>query len=91
MHRILNQTVLLRATDAEYRLKVRIKSIIPSLNGRHFAASPAGLVSIHDKASISISRLRESYGVTEEDAALACVDSVAQFLSQKKTRELSRG
>jgi len=57
--------------------------MIPLLNGRHFAASPVSLVSVLDSATISTSSLSESYGVTEEDAARACVEKVEQFLQTR--------
>jgi hypothetical protein len=82
--RILSETILLSTTnERDHKLTVRIVPIIPSLSGRHFAASPCSLVSLCDGAAIPTSKLRESYGVTEEDAARACIRKVEHFLRSK--------
>jgi hypothetical protein len=85
MHRILSETILLSPTnERNYELTVRIAPIIPSLSGRHFAASPHRLVSVCDRAAIPTFKLRESYGITEEGAVRGCVEKVTQFLTEEK-------
>jgi hypothetical protein len=84
MSRMQSQTVLLTPTDEhDYQLRVRIIPVIPPLRGQHFAAKPASLVSVPDKASVSTGGLHESYGITEEDAARACVEKVEEFLEAR--------
>jgi len=84
MNRILSQTVLLTASDErDYQLTIRIVRMIPSLNGRHFSARPSSLVSLYDRVAMRCN-LRESYGVTEEDAARNCAATVEEFLETSK-------
>ena len=81
MNRIQGQTVRLTQSDEdEYQLKIRIIPVIPSLAGRHYAAKPASLVRVSNKAPVATGGLRETYGVTEEDAARAGVAKVEEFL-----------
>jgi hypothetical protein len=90
MNRIQNQTVLITTPDEhDYQLRLRIVPVIPSLRGQHFAAKPVKLISMSDQASISTTHgLRESYGVTEQDAARACVDTIEKFL-EARTKSVS--
>ena len=83
MHRILEESVRITAEERDYNLSLRLVPVIPSLRGQHFAAKPISLVSLGDKDAISTSGLLESYGVTEEDAARACVKTVEQFLQAR--------
>ncbi len=84
MARLLRETILLSTDERDYQLTVRIVPMIPSLRGRHFAARPRSLVSVCDRAAISTSVLRDSYGGTEEDAVGACVQKVTEFLVARK-------
>jgi hypothetical protein len=84
MNRVQNQTVLITTNnERDYQLRVRIVPVIPSLRGRHFAAKPASLVSVCDKAAVPTRGLRECYGVSEEDAARACIQQVEEFLQAR--------
>jgi hypothetical protein len=84
MHRIQSEAILVTTPEEDdYKLTVRIVPVIPSLAGRHFAASPASLVRVADKASLPTGGLRETYGVTEEDAGRACVAKVEEFLQAR--------
>jgi len=83
MNRIKSQTALITIDERDYNLSVRIMPIIPSLAGRHVAAIPASLVRVSDKASVPTGGLCENYGVTEEDAARACIEKVEEFLEAR--------
>ena len=83
-NRILSETILLTATnERDYKLTVRVVPIIPSLSSRHFAASALRLVSVCGRAAIPTFELRESDGITEEDAVRGYIRKVDHFLRSK--------
>jgi hypothetical protein len=89
MHRIQSETVLLSPNDQrDYKLIIRILPVILPLRGQHFAAKPVKLISVSDQAPISTRGLRERYGVSEEDAARACIGQVEEFL-EARTKSVS--
>jgi hypothetical protein len=85
--RIVSQEVrLTTADDRDYQLKIRVMPVIPPLNGRHFAAKPDTLVSLHRKSAIPVRGLLDTFGVSEQDAARACIEKVEQFLTMRDKR-----
>ena len=91
MHRILEETVRITADQCDYNLGIRLTPVIPSHRFQHFAARPTKLVSLSDKASLSISGFLDSFGVTEEEAARACIENVEQHLHRRLgKREIHR-
>jgi hypothetical protein len=89
MHRILEETVRITTHQGDYNLGIRITPVIPSQRFQHFAARPTRLVSLSDKACISISTVLDSFGVTDEEAARACVKNVEQLLAPKRQEPIT--